>query len=105
MAMPERHEGRTTGDRSATIPIAIVVVAVFVLVLSQTVQLVSDHGTLTDVRASQETTVRESLKLRQQLETLAGKTAQLALDGDETARAIVDEMRRQGVNMTPPPKQ
>jgi hypothetical protein len=84
---------------------AIVSLSVFLLVAFQTVQLVRDHSTLSDLKAAQEPTIQESIKLRQQLEALAGKTAQLAADGDESARAIVEQMRRQGVNMTPPLRQ
>ena len=46
--------------------------------------------------------MQESIKLRQQLETLAGKTAQLAADGDEVAKTVLDQMKRQGVTLTPP---
>jgi hypothetical protein len=46
--------------------------------------------------------VQEGLKLRQQLETLAGKTAQLAAEGDEGAKTVVDQMKRQGVNLAAP---
>ena len=45
--------------------------------------------------------MQESIRLRQQLETLAAKTAQLAADGDEGARTVVDQMKRQGVTLTP----
>jgi hypothetical protein len=46
--------------------------------------------------------VQEAVKLRQQLETLAGRTAQLAAEGDEGAKTVVDQMKRQGVNLSPP---
>jgi hypothetical protein len=46
--------------------------------------------------------VQEAIKLRQQLETLAGRTAQLAGEGDEGAKTVVDQMKRQGVNLSPP---
>jgi len=49
-----------------------------------------------------ETTVQEAIKLRQQLELLAGKTAQLAAEGDEGAKTVVDRMKRQGVTLNPP---
>ena len=49
--------------------------------------------------------MQEAIKLRQQLETLAGKTAQLAGEGDEGAKAVVDEMKRQGVALGPPKPQ
>jgi len=39
---------------------------------------------------------------RHTLETLAGKTAKLAADGDEGAKTIVDQMKRQGIALSPP---
>jgi hypothetical protein len=57
---------------------------------------------LADQHRSQEQAVQEALKLRPQLEALAGKTAQLAAEGDEGAKAVVDQMKRQGVNLTAP---
>jgi F0F1-type ATP synthase membrane subunit b/b' len=50
----------------------------------------------------QEPAVQEAIKLRQKLEALAGKTGQLAAEGDEGAKAIVDQMKRQGVTIAPP---
>jgi hypothetical protein len=84
------------------LPVILVVVALFVLMAFETGQAVHDRGALSDLRRSQEPTVQEAIKLRQQLETLAGKTAQLAAEGDEGAKAVVDQMKRQGVSLNPP---
>ena len=46
--------------------------------------------------------MQEAVKLRQQLETLAGQTVKLAADGDEGAKTVVDQMKRQGVTLNPP---
>ncbi len=104
--MAERHESQASDGRSGvrlpTAPVALLAITLFALLAFQTIQLVREHGALTELRAAQETTVLESLRLRNQLETLAGKTAQLADEGDAAAKTIVEEMRRQGVNMTAP---
>src|ERR1700758_3218032 len=84
------------------LPVSLAVVAVFVLMAFETAQAIHDRAALADLRRSQEPTVQEAIKLRQQLELLAGKTAQLAADGDEGAKAVVDQMKRQGVNLNPP---
>jgi len=99
--MSERFEDRSVPP-SLAVPLALVAVSLFLLMTFQTVQMIRDHGTLTNLRTSQETTVQESIKLRKQLETLAGKTAQLAADGDAGARTVVEQMRRQGVSLTTP---
>jgi hypothetical protein len=84
------------------LPVLLVVVALFVLMAFETFQAVHDRGALADLRRVQEPTVQEAIKLRQQLETLAGRTAQLAAEGDEGAKTVVEQMKRQGVNLSPP---
>ena len=84
------------------LPVVIVIVSFFVLMAFETGHAIYERGALSDLRRSQEPTVQESRRLRQQLETLAAKTAQLAADGDEGAKTIVDQMKRQGVTLTPP---
>jgi hypothetical protein len=81
-----------------------VVVSLFLLLAFQTYQQIRDQNALSSLRATQEQTVEESVKLRHQLEILAGDTAQLAADGDTGAQAIVDQMKKQGINLNPPAK-
>ncbi len=96
------------GDRSGPawggwwLPLIIVVVSFFILMAFETGHAIRDRSALSDLRRSQEPTVQESIRLRQQLETLAAKTAQLAADGDEGAKTVADQMKRQGVTLTPP---
>lgn len=84
------------------LPVLLLALALCTMAVTQTVSLVTDRENLAAVRASQEATVQESLKLRQQLAALAGKTAQLAEQGDAAARAIVEDMRKQGIALNPP---
>jgi hypothetical protein len=84
------------------LPVILIVVSFFVLLAFETGYAVHDRQTLADQQRSQEAVVQEALKLRQQLETLASKTAQLAADGDEGAKTVVEQMKRQGINLTTP---
>ncbi len=84
------------------LPVLLIAASLFVLMAFETFQAIHDRGALADQRRAQEATVQEAIKLRQQLETLAGKTAQLATEGDEGAKAVVEQMKRQGVNLNPP---
>jgi F0F1-type ATP synthase membrane subunit b/b' len=84
------------------LPIALVVVSFFVLMAFETSYAIHDRDALADQRQLQESAVQEAVKLRQKLEVLAGKTAQLAADGDENAKSIVDQMKRQGITLSPP---
>jgi len=89
---------REAANKGLEVPVILVVVALFVLMAFETGQAIHDRGALSDLRRSQEPTVQEAIKVRQQLDTLARKTAQLAADG---ARSIVDQMKRQGVSLNP----
>jgi hypothetical protein len=84
------------------LPLVLVVVSLFVLMAFETGEAIHDRGALAELRRSQETTVQEAIKVRQQLELLAGKTAELAAQGDEGAKTVVDQMKRQGVSLSPP---
>jgi len=84
------------------LPVILMVVSLFVLMAFQTGEAIHDRGALSELRGSQEPTVQEAAKLRQQLEALAGGTAKLAAEGDEGAKAVVDQMKRQGVTLNPP---
>jgi hypothetical protein len=86
----------------AWIPIALAVAALFIVVASSTVQLIADRSAITAVRAGQDSAVQESLRMRQQLESLGGMTAQLAASGNAAARSVVDDFRRQKINLVPP---
>jgi hypothetical protein len=93
------------GDRVSNglaLPIILVVVSLFVFMAFETGEAIHDRGALSEVRRLQQPTVEEAIKLRQQLETLAGGTAKLAAEGDEGAKAVVDQMKRQGVTLSPP---
>lgn len=93
---------RMGGSPPLQIPLAILAAALFLMVGFQTWQLIRERDNLSELRGTQQPTMDQSLKLRQQLESLAGKTAQLAADGDQGARAIVDDLRRQGITVKPP---
>jgi hypothetical protein len=95
-----QQRGFALGDLG--LPLILVVVALFVLMAFETGQAIHDRGALADLRRSQEPTVQEAIKLRQQLETLAGRTAQLAAEGNEGAKTVADQMKRQGVTLAAP---
>jgi hypothetical protein len=99
VALGQQNDPAVSG---LALPVILVAVSLFVLMAFETFQAVHDRGALADQRRAQEPTVQEAIKLRQQLETLAGRTAQLAAEGDEGAKTVVDQMKRQGVTLSPP---
>jgi len=97
---PRDRNGRTIGGW--WLPVVLIVVAFFVLISFEAGYAIHDREALAEQKRLQEPTVQEAIRLRQQLEALAGKTAQLAAEGDEGAKAVFEQMKRQGVTLTPP---
>ncbi len=85
-------------------PLIMVVLALFVLMAFETGQAIHDHAALTALERSQQPTMLQAAKVRQQLQTLAGKVAELAAAGDAGAESVVAQMKRQGVTLSPPKK-
>jgi len=84
------------------LPVVFVVVSLFVLMAFETGQAIHDRSALEELRHSQQATVQEAVKLRQQLQTLASKTAELAAAGDSGAKTVVDQMKRQHITLAAP---
>ena len=84
------------------LPVVLIALSLFALMAFETAYAVHDRQALADQKRSQEAVVQEGSKLRQQLETLASKTAQLAGGGDQGAKTVVEQMKRQGINLTAP---
>jgi hypothetical protein len=98
--MMTRRAPGNPGPGDWWLPIALIVVSFVVLLAFETSYAIHDRDALAEQNRLQEPAVQEAIKLRQKLETLAGKTAQLAADGDEGAKSIVDQMKRQGITLS-----
>jgi hypothetical protein len=97
---PGGRNGRAIGGW--WLPVVVIVVSFFVLISFETGYAIHDREALAEQKRLQEPTVQEAIRLRQQLEALAGKTAQLAAEGDEGAKAVFEQMKRQGVTLSQP---
>lgn len=84
------------------LPIFLITLSFFALMAFETGYAIHDRDGLAEQSRLQEPIVQEAVKLRQKLEALASKTAQLAAEGDEGAKSIVDQMKRQGVTLSAP---
>ena len=93
-------EQRPTG----WLPLGLVVAALLLLAIYQTVGLVRDHYALVQVHAAQQSPVEQTQKVRATLQTIATRTAQLAANGDAAARDVLDVMHSQGVTVSLPKK-
>ena len=92
------------GDRSPVVPLGILCLALLAWVAFQTWQLAAEHARLVTLRASQESLVENSTKLRAALDKLALDSAQLAAQGNPSARYLVDELRKRGITINRNPQ-
>ncbi len=88
---------------SLMLPVALVVVALFLWTGFQTFYLIRERGALHAARTNLETPYQESVKLRAQIESIARKTAELAAQGNPGAQTIVEELRKRGITIKPTP--
>ena len=63
----------------------------------QTVQLVLERSNLSLLKGNLEAAMQESQKVRAQLETLITKTAELANQGNASAKTVVEELEKRGI--------
>jgi hypothetical protein len=87
-----------------SLPLILVIVSLFVLIAFETGQAIHDRGALTALLEAQQPSIEQAVKLRQQLQALAAKTAELAAAGDAGAKMVVDQMKAQGVTLATPKK-
>lgn len=90
--------------RSAFWPLLIVTVATTAWGAFQSYQLVQEQAALKTLHANQETLMQNAVKLRAQLDAIAGDTQRLANAGNANAQAIVNELRRRGITINPEAK-
>ena len=90
------------GQHSVYIPIVIGLVALVGLLGFQAVELWQVHGALIAQRDGQNAAIEASDKMRQQLVTIASKTADLAQKGDPDAKALVEAYAKRGLQFVAP---
>jgi hypothetical protein len=85
-------------------PLVLVVLSMFVLMAFETGQAIRDRGALADLMRAQQPSIEQSAKMRQQLQTLAGRTAELAAGGDAGAQSVIAQLKAQGISLSAPKK-
>ena len=92
VAKPEPGE-----RRASSLPLILTVVSLLVWFGFQTVQLVLERSDLSQLKGNFEAAMQESQKTRVQLEALITKTAELASQGNASAKTVVEELERKGI--------
>jgi hypothetical protein len=92
------------GNDGPRIELAVTVLALafFLAVSFQSVQLWRERSSMNQIYQNQDQVLPDVLKLRDQVNSLAGDVAQLAETGDAAAKQVTDDMARQGVALRPP---
>jgi len=91
-----------TTRQAGGIALVLLVVSMFLDVAFRSIELTEERRSLHEQHDLQDTPVAAAAKLHRQVDLLAAGVAELAAAGDDNAKAIVEEMRRQGVNLAAP---
>jgi len=87
-------------QRSRLWPAVVLLTAALLLWTGfQTFQLIRERGTLQSIRAAQEPTIQQAVKLRGQLDSIAKRTLELAQQGNAGAATIVEELAKRGITI------
>lgn len=105
---PVRHQAGLTGPavpagQRVFVPIALVVLTLLVMVGFQTVQLNRERDALQARLEALSVPFEEARQVRAQLDSIARTTAELAAQGNENARLVVDQLARLGITINPRP--
>jgi hypothetical protein len=97
---------RDTSDhgKSAFVPLLILLAGMVAWSAFQLVQLRSEATLLEATRSGQEQPLQQAQRVRQALDTLATETRKLAEGGNANAKLILEELRKRGVTVSPPPQ-
>jgi len=97
----DESAGMTT-RQAGGIALVLIVVTVLLTMIFRTIELAQERQSLAQLHEVQENAVREAARLRRQFDALSAGVTQLAADGDAGAKAVVEEMRREGVTLAAP---
>jgi hypothetical protein len=83
------------------IPLSLLAASWLLWTIFQMAMLINEGANLKTLKANQEVTVQQAVKVRAQLDSIAAKTAELAAKGNSGAKTIVDELKKRGVTINP----
>lgn len=86
------------------VPMCLLAVAWTLWAVFQMVMLLQEGSNLKALKANQEPTVQQAMKLRAQLDSIAAKTAELATKGNAGANTIVVALKQRGITIDPKAK-
>ena len=81
------------------VPVLLVVIALAVMTGFQTIQLNRERDVLKQRLTLQEEPLKESQNVREQLQSVATSTAELAEQGNPNAQQIIDQLQKAGITV------
>lgn len=98
------HSSTRSRGMSMTVfvPLLLIAVTLLIQVVYQNVQLRRERELLDNQWSQQRTTLEDAQKLRNQLQSIAGATAELAEQGNKNAILIRDQLQAKGITIQPP---
>ena len=99
----EQEEVEEYGDtpRGSNLPLIIILAALTIYFVFQSLQLISERGNLGAVKSNQDTALQEAQKVQTQFKTLVTKTSQLADQGHAGAKMVMEELQKRGLGAAP----
>ena len=85
---------------SVYLPLLLAGLSLVLMLGFQTSQLLSNQDKLNQLKATLVDAVEKAQMLRTQFDGLARKTVELAANGNDNARYVIDEMKKQGVDLS-----
>jgi hypothetical protein len=82
--------------------ITTLALAFFLATAFQSYELLREYSNLESAVAAQQPSYDQALQISQETETFAGEVANLADQGNASAKQVIDQMRQQGINMHAP---
>ena len=99
--MDARRTHTTNSGRGNThvfVPVLLVVIALVIMTGFQTIQLKRERDVLNERHTLQEEPLKESQSVREQLQSVATSTAELAKNGNDNA-LIIDQLGKAGITV------
>ena len=98
---PDREDRVGREGRGPFVPILLIVVSMVAWSGFQATQLIRERRDLVTLRSNQEPVVEQSTRIRNQLDSIARRLADLSGQGNAGARVLVEELGKRGVTINP----
>jgi len=98
----QKTAAATHGDYPMFVPLLLIVLALLLMTGFQMSQLTREHELLNTRLEAQTGPLEESQNVRDQLQSVATKTAALANNGNENAAKIVEQLEKAGIKINAP---